>query len=324
MDVNNAFFHGTLHEDVYMVQPPGYVHQQYPNHICKLRKALYGLKQAPRAWYTELKTFLLDFGFQKSLADASLFIYNRHGITAYFLVYVDDIVLTGSHNEFLDHFVDKLSSKFSIKDIGTLHHFLGVEVIFTSHGLFLSQHRHITDLLEHFHMDGAKDVITPLRSDDTLSLVDGSKLVDPTPYCRLVGSLQYLAITRPDVSFAVNRLSQYMHAPTQLHWQSLKRVLRYLKGTVHHGLFLKHGSPLTLTGFSDSDWGGIRCGSVPRVCNNTLTKYHILESARQSSITYFNEARIQGFATDALEFCGIQNLTNELGVSISSYLYLIL
>nr|GEW92313.1 retrovirus-related Pol polyprotein from transposon TNT 1-94 [Tanacetum cinerariifolium] len=261
MDVNDAFLYGTLHEDVYMVQPPAYVHQQYPNHICKLRKALYGLKQAPRAWYMELKTFLLDFGFKKSLADASLFIYNRLGITAYLLVYVEDIVLTGSHNDFLDYFVGKLSSKFSIKDIGTLHHFLGVEVISTSQGIFLSQHWHISDLLEQFHMDGAKDVTTPLRSYNALSLVDGSPLVNPTPYHRLVGSLLYLAITRPDVSFAVNRLSQYMHAPTELHWQSLKRVLRYLKGTIHHGLFLKRGSPLTLTAFSDSDWGGINDGA---------------------------------------------------------------
>ncbi|GKB13154.1 retrovirus-related pol polyprotein from transposon TNT 1-94, partial [Tanacetum coccineum] len=146
----------------------------------------------------ELKHFLLDFGFRKSFDDASLFVYNHHGITIYFMMYVDDIVLTGSNNDFSIYFVDKLASRFSFKDLGTLHHFLGIEVISTSQGLFLSQHRHITYLLTQFHMDGAKEVVIPLNSVDKLSIAD-------------------------DVSFAVNKLSQFMHAPTKLHFQSLKR-----------------------------------------------------------------------------------------------------
>lgn len=107
---------------------------------------------------------------------------------------------------------------------------------------------------------GAKPVATPLNSPDPLFTRDGSPGVDPTPYCQLVGSLQYLAFTRPDVSFAVNKLSQFMHSPSQLHWQALKRVLRYLKGTIHQGLHLKRGSPLHLKAFSDSSWGGISNG----------------------------------------------------------------
>nr|GEW17755.1 hypothetical protein [Tanacetum cinerariifolium] len=178
LDVNNAFLHGTLYEDVYMIQPPGYINQEYPNHICKLQKALYGLKQEPRAWYMELKQFLLDFGFRKSFVDASLFVYNHHGIMIYFM------------------------------------------------------HRHITDLLTHFHMDGAKEIVTPLNSVDKLSLADGSPPVDPTTYLRLLSSLQYLAIIRLDVSFDVNKLSPFMHAQTQLRFQYLKLILRYLKGGV--------------------------------------------------------------------------------------------
>ncbi|GKE03301.1 retrovirus-related pol polyprotein from transposon RE1 [Tanacetum coccineum] len=129
LDVNNAFLHGTLHEDVFMTQPPGYINPEFPHHICKLKKALYGLKQAPRAWYIELTNFLLHFGFRKSLADASLFIYQAQKVTCYLLVYVDDIVLAGNDSQFLDHFVNALSKKFSIKDLGILHHFLGVEVV---------------------------------------------------------------------------------------------------------------------------------------------------------------------------------------------------
>ncbi|GJX20822.1 retrovirus-related pol polyprotein from transposon RE1 [Tanacetum coccineum] len=234
LDVNNAFLHGTLHEDVYMSQPPGYVNPDFPKHLCHLRKSLYGLKQAPRAWYMELATFLLELGFRKSLADPSLFIYKRDGIIAYFLVYVDDIVLTGNKNPFIQHIIRALSEKISIKDLGMLHHFLGIEIINTTTGLFLSQHAHVQNLLTKFKMDGAKPVATPLSSTESLFLVDGSPIIEPTPYRQLVGSLQYLAFTRPDVSYAVNKLSQYMHAPTQLHWQALKQVLRYLKGTIHH------------------------------------------------------------------------------------------
>ncbi|GJY73151.1 retrovirus-related pol polyprotein from transposon TNT 1-94 [Tanacetum coccineum] len=203
LDVNNAFLHGTLHEEVFMTQPPGFTHPQFPTHVCKLRKSLYGLKQAPRAWYVELTSFLLNSGFQKSRADACLFIYNHDSIVCLFMVYVDDIVLTGNNNAFLDQFISTLANRFSIKDLGPL----GIEVIPTTNGLFLSQHRHIQDILTQFRMDGAKDVATPLHSFIVLNLMDGSPSIDSTPYRKLVGSLQYLAFTRPDVYFAVNRLA---------------------------------------------------------------------------------------------------------------------
>src|ERR1044071_6618984 len=243
-----------------MVQPPGFTNTEFPHHICKLKKSLYGLKQAPRAWYIELTNFLTRFGFKKCIPDPSLFVYNLNNITCYLLVYVDDIVLTGNHNPFMDSFVQALSNQFSIKDLGPLHHFLGIEVIPTPNGLFLSQHRHIQDILTTFKMDGAKEVLTPLSTSDSLSSFDSTPPVDPTPYRQLVGTLQYLAFTRPDISFAVNKLSQFMHSPKQSHWQALKRVLRYLKGTVHHGLFLNRNTNLNLQAFSDSDWGGINDG----------------------------------------------------------------
>ncbi|KAJ0545685.1 putative RNA-directed DNA polymerase [Helianthus annuus] len=320
LDVNNAFLHGTLHEDVFMSQPPGYVNQDLPNHLCRLRKSLYGLKQAPRAWYLELATFLLQLGFTKSLADPSLFIYNRGGIVSYFLVYVDDIVLTGNKNSFVQHVIQALSSKFSIKDLGMLHHFLGIEVISTVNGLFLSQHAHVQNLLTKFKMDGAKPVATPLSSTETLSLVDGSPKVDPTLYRQLVGSLQYLAFTRPDVSFAVNKLSQYMHAPTQLHWQALKRVLRYLKGTIYHGLFLNRGSPIQLQAFTDSDWGGIADGGRSTTAYIIYLGSNIISwrSARQKSVSRSStEAEYKALANGAAEVSWVQNLLLELGLSLA-------
>ncbi|KAM0042350.1 putative RNA-directed DNA polymerase [Helianthus debilis subsp. tardiflorus] len=189
LDVNNAFLHGTLHEDVYMTQPPGYVNPDLPHHLCCLKKSLYGIKQAPRAWYMELTSFLLELGFRKSLADTSLFIYKKDDIVSYFLVYVDDIVLTSSDDAFVQHIIHAMSKKFSIKDLGMLHHFLGMEVISTTNGLFLSQHAHVQNILTKFKMEGAKPVATPLSSTEPLSPVDGSPSVDPTPYRQLVGSL---------------------------------------------------------------------------------------------------------------------------------------
>ena len=109
-----------------MAQPPRYVDQDNPTHVCHLQKALYGLKQAPRAWYTELKTFLLNFGFINSKSDTSLFIYQCPSVTIYFLVYVDDLLVTGNCSQSIRKFVDALAHRFSLKDLGHLSYFLGV------------------------------------------------------------------------------------------------------------------------------------------------------------------------------------------------------
>lgn len=181
-------------------------------------------------------------------------------ILSYLLVYVDNFVLTGNNASFLDQFVLNLANMFSIIDLGTLHHFLGFEVIHTSTSLFLSQRHHIQDLLTQSHMDGEKEVTTPLNPSINLKFQDATVGVDPTPYRKLVCSLQYLAFIRPDISFGVNKLSQFMYAPSETHWKSLKMVLRYLKGTSHHGLFLSPNLSMDLTAFLDSDWGGIEHG----------------------------------------------------------------
>ncbi|CAH9106796.1 unnamed protein product [Cuscuta europaea] len=239
LDVNNAFLHGTLAEEVYMIQPPGYIDHQHSTHVCRLRKAIYGLKQAPRAWYLELSWFLLSAGFRRSKADASLFIYSHDNTHIYFLVYVDDIVLTGNDNRALELFISKLTRRFSVKDLGPLHHFLGVEVIPHSDGLFLTQRQYTLHILETCKMSEAKGVMTPMTSTVTISSDDNGVSVDVTQYQQALGLLRYLAFTRPDISFAVNKLSQYMQRPTQNHWQAVKRILRYLKSTLNFGLVLR-------------------------------------------------------------------------------------
>jgi hypothetical protein len=255
-DVNNAFLQGPLSEEVYMQQPPGFIHTDFPSHICKLKKAIYGLKQAPRAWHDALKGFVLSYGFTMSLSDSSLFIYNREGIQAFLLVYVDDLILTGSHPLFLKSFMKELSTRFSIKYLGYPHYFLGVELIPTVDGLILSQHGHIRNLLQTFDMAGAKPTHTPLCTSTPLKLMDGSAPVDSKTFRSIIGALQYITLTRPDLSFSINKLSQFMHQPTKIHFQQLKRVMRYLKLTINYGLKLKKPAHIKLQAFSDADLVG--------------------------------------------------------------------
>lgn len=174
----------------------------------------------------------------------------------YLLVYVEDLILTGDNDVIINHFIAVIAQRFSIKDLGLLTYFLGVEVVPNKNGMSLSQRHYILDLLTQTKMHEAKSVLTPLPTSPSLMLNSGSSLSDPTEYRQVVGSLQYLLITRPGIAFAVNKLSQYMHCPTTEHWSFVKRLLRYLVGTIDDGLQIYHDSSRSLHAFSDADWAG--------------------------------------------------------------------
>jgi histone deacetylase 1/2 len=216
LDVKNAFLHGVLEEEVYMRQPPGFENPKAPGFVCKLDKALYGLKQAPRAWYSRLSSKLHSLGFTPSKADTSLFLFQRPGITMFLLIYVDDIIVASSSDLAITRLVKDLNDNFAIKDLGDLHYFLGIEVKRTQNGLLLTQQKYATDLLEKLGMRVCKAAPTPLSVSDPLSLMDGDPLGsdDSTNYRSIVGGLQYLTLTRPDIAFSVNKICQYLHAPT--------------------------------------------------------------------------------------------------------------
>ncbi|GJU90139.1 retrovirus-related pol polyprotein from transposon TNT 1-94 [Tanacetum coccineum] len=256
LDVKNAFLHGHLNETVYMEQPPGFIDPQFPNHVCKLSKALYGLKQAPRAWFHRLSSFLLAHGFVCSRADTSLFVFTKDSCIMYLLVYVDDLILTGNNESLLTSFTTRLNQEFAIKDLGDLSYFLGLEVSYTNDGLFLSQAKYATDVLTRAALLDSKPVSTPLAANEVF-VTGGSLFANPTLYRSLVGALQYLTITRPDLSYAVNQASQFLHAPTDAHFQSVKRILRYVKGTITYGLIFRRPHSNSILGYSDADWA--RC-----------------------------------------------------------------
>lgn len=191
----------------------------------------------------------------KIIADPSLFVLHRQQHTIYLLFYVDDIILTGNNSSLLNSFIGQLHSESATKDLGSLSYFLGLEVASTSVGLFLSQTKYARDILARAQLLDCKPVTIPMVVAQHLSS-DGPPFADVTLFRSLVGALQYLTITRPDLTYSVNSVSQYLHAPTDDHFQAVKRILRYIKGTLHFGLMFTSSSSANITAYSDADWVG--------------------------------------------------------------------
>jgi hypothetical protein len=253
MDVNNAFLHGDLHEDVYMTVPQG-VTSPKPHQVCKLLKSLYGLKQASRKWYEKLSGILLEQGYKQSNSDHSLFtLTNKLGFTA-LLIYVDDIILAGNSLTEFERIKKIMDDEFKIKDLGKLKYFLGIEVAHSTKGISICQRKYCLDLLQATGLTGSKPAPTPLDPSVKLHQDNSAAYEDIAGYRRLIGKLLYLTTTRPDIAFAIQQLSQFLSSPTIVHYETACRVVRYLKGTPGRGLFIPKAASLQLCGFADADW----------------------------------------------------------------------
>lgn len=320
LDVSNAFLHGVLDEPVFMEQPQGFVDSTKSDYVCALKKSLYGLKQAPRAWYFCLSKALQDIGFCGSKADSSLFVYSHHTDLAFCLVYVDDLILTGSSSSLLQRLIQALGSKVALKDLGVLHYFLGVEVTFTDAGLHLSQSKYIQELLRRANMHDATSVPTPATPQLSLTQHCGNTFEDPKLYRQVMGMLQYLALTRPDITMAVNRMSQFMHSPSVSQWQGVKRILRYLCGTISHGLLLRPSSNTHLVAYSDADWGG---DQIDRKSTSAYVVFHgnnLISwcSKKQNTVARSStDSEYRALATTASELYWLKGLLTELKQPIS-------
>lgn len=252
-------------------QPPRYIDSICPSHVCKLSKAIYGLKQAPRSWNNALKATLQAWGFVNSQADTSLFRLRTGTSILLLLVYVDDVILTRNDTQLADKIVHLLDTTFALKDLGQLNYFLGLQVHYLPSGILLNQKKYIADLLHKLNWSGLNPALSPSIMGKKLTLTDGVPLPDPFTYRSTIGALQYLTHTRPDISYIVNHLSQFLKAPTDVHWLAVKRVLCYLVGTSRHGLLIQQSSGLDITTFSDADCA---CPSRHTVYSLVILSFH--------------------------------------------------
>jgi histone deacetylase 1/2 len=319
LDVKNAFLHGVLEEEVYMKQPPGYEESSRLGYVCKLDKALYGLKQAPRAWYSRLSSKLQSLGFSASKADTSLFFYNKGGVSIFMLIYVDDIVVASSSEKAVNALLHDLGMDFALKDLGALHYFLGIEVKKVRDGIIITQEQYANELLKRVNMTICKAVDTPLSVSEKLSLVDGELLSneDSTRYRSIVGALQYLTLTRPDIAFSVNKVCQFLYAPTTVHWTAVKRILRYLRGTTSLGLRLRKSTSTMVSAFSDADWAGCpddrrSTGGFAVFLGSNLISWTAQKQATISRSS--TEVEYKALANATAEIIWVQTLLTELGV----------
>jgi hypothetical protein len=223
-----------------------------------LGKALYGLKQALRVWYFRLSSKLVALGFQASKADTSLFFYSKGNTHVFVLVYVDDIIVASYSEQATSALLQDLQKKFALKDLGDLHYFLGIEVTKLKNGILLTQEKYASDLLQRVGMSNCKPVAIPLSTSEKLSLHEGTPLgtSDATNYRSIVGALQYLTLTRPDIAFPVNKVCQFLHAPTTIYCAAVKRILRYIKHTTKLGLKIQKSESTLVSAFSYAYWTG--------------------------------------------------------------------
>ena len=282
LDVTNAFLHGELNEEVYMKLPPGYFELSLVAQmnqlsasstlVCKMLKSIYGLRQAPRCWFNKFATTLKSYNFVQSHADNSLFTLHTSSKFVDVLVYVDDILITSTDKDLIQTIITYMSTAFKVKDLGPLKYFLGIEVARSTSGIYLHQRKYTLDILQDSSLLGAKPSKILMEQNHTLQKSESAFLSssEVASYRRLVGRLLYLTVTRSDLAYSVQVLSQFIANPRADHLQAAYKVIKYLKASPGQGLFFAANTPLTLTAFCDSDWGGCKTS------RQSLTGYCIL------------------------------------------------
>ncbi|CAH9083140.1 unnamed protein product [Cuscuta epithymum] len=316
LDIKNAFLHGDLQEEVYMEQPPGFVAQGEYGKVCRLRKSLYGLKQSPRAWFGKFSQSIERFGMIKGQSDHSVFYRKTKAGITLLVVYVDDIVITGSDTAGILALKNFLHSQFQTKDLGSLKYFLGIEVTRSKKGIFLSQRKYVLDLLTETGKLGAKPNTTPMVPNVQLTS-EGIPFEDPERYRRLVGKLNYLAVTRPDIAYSVSVVSQYMSSPTVDHWNAVEHILCYLKGTPGRGIVYQNHDHMRIECFADADWAGSKDDrrSTSGYCVFVGGNLVSWKSKKQNVVSRSSaESEYRAMAQSACEIIWINHLLSEIGL----------
>ncbi|GKA30076.1 ribonuclease H-like domain-containing protein [Tanacetum coccineum] len=286
LDVKNAFLNGDLSETVYMYQPLGFVDARFPQHVCRLQRPLYGLKQALRAWFERFAGYALRVGFSSSRCDSSLFIYRHGSEVAYLLIYVDDIVLTASFTDLLQRIISSLHKEFHMTDLGALNYFLGISVTCDSTGMYLSQKKYALELLDKAHMANCNPTRQPVDTESKL----------------------------------VQQVCLHMHDPREPHLAALKRVLRYVRGTLDFGLQLYASITGSVVAYTDADWAGYP--TTRRSASGYCVFSEIIYSHGQPNGNILSrssaEDEYRGVANVVVETVWLRNLLRELHTPLLS------
>ncbi|KAE8692624.1 Retrovirus-related Pol polyprotein from transposon TNT 1-94 [Hibiscus syriacus] len=324
LDVKTDFLHGDLEEEIYMRQLEGFIEADKKNLVCRLKKSLYGLKQAPRQWYKKFDSFMSSSGFTRCQEDHYCYIKRFDNSFIILLLYVDDMLVAGSDMQEIINLKKKLSKQFAIKDLGAAKQIIGMRIKrdTKSGTLILSQAEYINKVLSRFNMQDAKPVSTPLGVHFRLSKEQTPKKEEErahmvnVSYASAIGSLMYAMVcTRPDIAQAVGVVSRYMNNPGKVHWEAVKWILRYLRGTTNKALCFKGGDTI-LTGYVDADLAGnvdIRrstTGYVYTLGGTTVSWVSQLQKIVALSTT---EAEYVAVTEASKEMVWLQSFLEELG-----------
>ncbi|CAM8947776.1 unnamed protein product [Rhodiola kirilowii] len=317
MDVKSAFLNGVLCEEVYVAQPKGFEDPHYPDRVYKLKKALYGLKQAPRAWYERLTQFLISMGYTRGGIDKTMFVRkdNKHFIIAQ--IYVDDIVFGSNSQKMVDEFVAQMQNEFQMSMVGEMNYFLGLQVVQSKEGIFLTQAKYARNLVKKFGLDKATHKRTPAATHVKITKDDAGNSVDQTLYRSMIGSLLYLTATRPDICQAVGVCARYQADPKESHLLQVKRIIKYVSGTSDHSLWYTRDTSGCIVGYSDADWAGniedrkSTSGGCFFVGNNLVSWF----SKKQNSISLSStEAEYMAAGSCCAQMIWMKQMLKEVGL----------
>ncbi|XP_060187251.1 uncharacterized mitochondrial protein AtMg00810-like [Lycium barbarum] len=247
----------------------------------------------------------MKHGFKNSISDNSLFIYKSASDIVILHLYVDDILITSSSSSLLKSIIKSLMSEFSMRDLGIVNFFLGIFVSPCNGGYFLNQSKYIHDLLEGASLLSSKPVNTPLSPKSLLAYDASPPFSDPSLYRSLVGGLQYLTFTRPDITYVVSQVAQFMHSPFDIHFTAVKRILRYLRDSINYELLIPGNSIGSLTCYTDADWAG-----CPTTCKST-SAYCIFLGNNLISWTSKKQNVVSPSSVEA-EYCTVAHATAEI------------
>ena len=252
------FLNGLINEEVFVEQPPGFESYNFPNHAFKLKKALYGLKQAPRAWYERLSKFLISNGFKMDKIDTTLFIKPKENGMLIVQIFVDDIIFGATNVSLCEEFAKSMHSEFEMSMMGELNFFLSLQIKQRKEGTFINQAKYIRDLLKKYNLEEVKAKSIPMGSSIKLDMDEKGKPVDQTKYKGKIGSLLYLTTSRPDIMYSVCLCARFKACPKGSHLNAVKRIFRYLKGTIDIGLWYPKSDNFELICYSDADFGSCK------------------------------------------------------------------